>query len=348
MASSAIAPHSYEKVLVDVGFITAAEMRYHFFVTAHLGNVRVVVNDAGLVEQVNQFYPYGEATDMGQALPASVDNPYKWGGKEWDEDQGAYDFGARMYSAADARWTTMDPMSEKYYHISPYAYCAGDPVNLVDPDGRDWYSYIDENGTEQWQWIFGNTDPTYEDNNGIVWTRSSSNSVRLSVGGQDITLSQKDDGTLDMSMLEGIMTAGAFTAGEIGNVAEASNATFRMTNSKGNLDSHYYKSGWAKRNQYIKPSQISKVSTVGKGLSMAGRAVGVLNVGLSANNFFQSTTDEERIEHGLDITMGLVGFIPGVGTGLSLYWTVLGKKVYYEYTLPNIINGQPIKLPEPY
>ena len=56
-------------MLVDGGFITAADMRYHFFVTAHLGNVRVVVNDAGLVEQVNQFYPYGEATDMGQALP---------------------------------------------------------------------------------------------------------------------------------------------------------------------------------------------------------------------------------------------------------------------------------------
>ena len=29
------------------------------------------------------------------------------------------------------------PLSEKYYTSSPYAYCAGDPVNLVDPDGRD-------------------------------------------------------------------------------------------------------------------------------------------------------------------------------------------------------------------
>ena len=87
LASSAIGPHSYEKVLVDGGFITAADMHYHFFVTDHLGNVRVVVNDAGVVEQVNQFYPYGEATDMGQALPASVDNPHKWGGKEWNEGQ---------------------------------------------------------------------------------------------------------------------------------------------------------------------------------------------------------------------------------------------------------------------
>ena len=39
-----------------------------------------------------------------------------------------------LYSA---RWSTPDPLSEKYYSISPYAYCAGNPVNLVDPEGMD-------------------------------------------------------------------------------------------------------------------------------------------------------------------------------------------------------------------
>ena len=51
-----------------------------------------------------------------------------------------YDFGARMYSPSNMRWLTMDPLCEKYYSISPYAYCAGDPVNLVDPDGMQWYT----------------------------------------------------------------------------------------------------------------------------------------------------------------------------------------------------------------
>ena len=137
LVSSAIGPYSYEKVLVDDGFITAADMRYHFFVTDHLGNVRVVVNDDGVVEQVNQYYPYGESAEIGMPVQPTTDNPYKWSGKEWDEQQAAYDFGARMYSASDARWTTMDPLCEKYYTISPYAYCAGNPVNLVDPDGQD-------------------------------------------------------------------------------------------------------------------------------------------------------------------------------------------------------------------
>jgi RHS repeat-associated protein len=45
------------------------------------------------------------------------------------------DFGARQYSPALRRWMTPDPLSEKHYGISPYAFCNNNPVNLVDPDG---------------------------------------------------------------------------------------------------------------------------------------------------------------------------------------------------------------------
>ena len=38
-----------------------------------------------------------------------------------------------------SRWTTPDPLAEKYYGISPYAFCNNNPVNFVDPDGRSWY-----------------------------------------------------------------------------------------------------------------------------------------------------------------------------------------------------------------
>ena len=55
-----------------------------------------------------------------------------------------YDFGARWYDVAGVpMWTSVDPLSEKYYNASPYAYCAGDPVNRSDPDGLDWYKNDD-------------------------------------------------------------------------------------------------------------------------------------------------------------------------------------------------------------
>ena len=58
------------------------------------------------------------------------------------------DFGARVYDPRTAAWLSQDPLSEKYYSISPYAYCAGNPVNLVDPTGMS-------------TWVTQNADGTY-------------------------------------------------------------------------------------------------------------------------------------------------------------------------------------------
>ena len=51
------------------------------------------------------------------------------------------DFGARQYDPALPRWLTMDPLAEKYYGASPYMYCVGNPVCMVDPLGRDMYLF---------------------------------------------------------------------------------------------------------------------------------------------------------------------------------------------------------------
>ena len=52
-----------------------------------------------------------------------------------------------------ARFTTMDPLCEKYYSISPFAYCADNPVNWVDPQGDSvvvnyWGYIIDRKGED--------------------------------------------------------------------------------------------------------------------------------------------------------------------------------------------------------
>ena len=59
-------------------------------------------------------------------------------GKERDEETGYSYFGARyMDHELMTMWLSVDPMADKYPNISPYAYCAWNPVKLVDPDGRD-------------------------------------------------------------------------------------------------------------------------------------------------------------------------------------------------------------------
>ena len=51
-------------------------------------------------------------------------------------DLAKIDFGARFYDPYTARWTTPDPLASKYSSVSPYTYCANDPVNKFDPDGK--------------------------------------------------------------------------------------------------------------------------------------------------------------------------------------------------------------------
>lgn len=59
-------------------------------------------------------------------------------GKEKDSESGFHYFGARYYdSEALTGWLSVDPMADKYTSMSPYIYCAGNPVKLVDPDGEN-------------------------------------------------------------------------------------------------------------------------------------------------------------------------------------------------------------------
>ena len=79
----------------------------------------------------------------------------KYNGKEFDRTHGLdwYDYCARQYDPASGRFTSMDPLCEKYYNISPYSYCAGNPIRYVDPDGRAIYygqkgNYMGDDGED--------------------------------------------------------------------------------------------------------------------------------------------------------------------------------------------------------
>ena len=125
---------SLKRILVDGGYIENGV--YHFYVTGHLGNNYMVVNASGTIVQKNQYYPFGMsfADDVSPSA-----QPYKYNGKEQDQMHGLnqYDYSARNYDPVMGRFTTMDPLAEKYFSISPYAYCLNNPIKLVDPDGRD-------------------------------------------------------------------------------------------------------------------------------------------------------------------------------------------------------------------
>ena len=57
-----------------------------------------------------------------------------------------YDYGARQYNPVTARWDRVDPLCEKYYDVSPYVYCANNPIKLIDENGDSTRVYIETNG----------------------------------------------------------------------------------------------------------------------------------------------------------------------------------------------------------
>ncbi|WP_028903840.1 RHS repeat domain-containing protein [Prevotella sp. P6B4] len=65
-------------------------------------------------------------------------SPGTHNGKELDKMHGlnTYDYGARQHDPILARWDRIDPLCEKYYNVSPYAYCNNNPAIHIDKDGK--------------------------------------------------------------------------------------------------------------------------------------------------------------------------------------------------------------------
>lgn len=128
-------------LLTEAGYVTLADGKYHYYLQDHQGNNRVVVDEDGTVEEVNHYYPFGGVF----ASSANV-QPYKYNGKELEKPQQWYDYGARRYDAVLGRFTSQDPLAEKAYPWSPYAYCYDNPVLHVDPTGEFASPIFDLNG----------------------------------------------------------------------------------------------------------------------------------------------------------------------------------------------------------
>ena len=164
----------------------------------HLGSVRAVIDgDTGTVIEASDYYPFGKRIQVTAPVSepvggsqyasepavapvapatsvASTSSPNRWlfSGKESQSFLYAniplLDFGARMYNPTIARWTTADPLSEKYYGISPYVYCLGNPISIIDPNGMDIWT-MDEKGNVVWVKESDDHRLYYMNNDGLLY-----------------------------------------------------------------------------------------------------------------------------------------------------------------------------------
>jgi len=123
---------SYLTTLTNRQKDTCEAYWYH---TDHLGSSSWITDSAGNPVQHLHYLPWGE--DFVNQRTTDFSARFTFSAKERDPETGYSYFGSRYYSSDLSIWLSVDPMSDKYASLSPYVYCADNPVKLVDPNGED-------------------------------------------------------------------------------------------------------------------------------------------------------------------------------------------------------------------
>ena len=106
-----------------------------FYHSDHLGSTSYITDDKANITQYDAYLPYGEL--LVDEHSSSEEMPYKFNGKEFDEETSLYYYGARYMNPIASLWYGVDPLTETYENISPYIYCANSPIRYTDPKGME-------------------------------------------------------------------------------------------------------------------------------------------------------------------------------------------------------------------
>ena len=126
-----------------------------FYHSDHLGSTSYITDAKANITQFDAYLPYGEL--LVDEHSSSEEMPYKFNGKEFDQETGLYYYGARYMNPRTSLWYGVDPLAEKYPNISPYAYAFFNPIKFIDPNGESseeggWIGTTKSNKKTSWEW----------------------------------------------------------------------------------------------------------------------------------------------------------------------------------------------------
>jgi len=256
------------------------------------------------VIQYTQYYPSGLPWESN-----SGDNPglqhKKYNGKEFIEmnNYDTYDYGARGYYPAIGRFTTMDPLCEKYYSISPYAYCANNPVNRIDPDGREWKEKKDEEIAKQLQQQIASRDKSLAKQEQKINAQIDKigNNTKLSAEKRDQQIAKQKGKLEDVQTQRGQLS---------------------------NLDKGITQLGDSKMSYTFNTVEAGTTATLS---SMSDGTVVVNNYGTTGNRAHETI-------HAIQYDNGLIKFNP-LGSNNTLMQNPLGLEIQAYATEYSITNG---------
>lgn len=304
------------------------EFSFYFYNKDHVGNNREVVDQNGNIWQVTNYYPYGTPYSDPSATINSEYQPYKYNGKELDLMHGlnTYDYGARQYNSVLPMWDRIDPLAEKYYSVSPYAYCKNNPVNLIDvkglfPTEEEAWKYAKDHKVSlgnvhyaydrnEWFVAFGKDGGSYSTgyelerrfhekvSESSLWNKISDFNTDISTG----------LGFAGWGLAKPLSRSNAYVLKDItGRYVNSIKPTFRFRNIDIDLNLRY-------------------VNYIASGIETLGLTCGVVSGLMTGYEIWQGQKNLVG-EGGLDLIMTGVGFLPVYGWAVSSAY-FLGKSAF--------------------
>ena len=239
----------------------------------------------GLQIQENHYDPFG--LDLAGVNNASLGikplNQRKFNGKEFQPDLGLNwsDYGARMYDAQLALWHSVDPLSMKYYTVSPYNYCLNNPVNYIDPDGRD--VFIRYKGQD-----IKYDNGTLYNNNGTAYTGKTKGFLKTTVNALNEISNKSSTGSKLLTELQ----------------ASSNSFTIQKTSGKNEFNETNTRASVAKASSVLSPGSNPPPGGSGGVVSWNPSAGSVWEVGGSQAVKPVTNLAHELLGHGVDSNRG--------------------------------------------
>ncbi len=139
----------------------------YFYHTDALGSVIAMTSVNGVVEEKYRYSPFGRTTiydrSGSEIARSAIGNPYMFTARRLDEESGLYYYRARMNKPEIGRFLQTDPLG--YIDtINPYAYCANNPLNRIDPWGLNWLKFHDNQNLKSWDNFFDAMGQAFQHN----------------------------------------------------------------------------------------------------------------------------------------------------------------------------------------
>lgn len=127
------APSNPENAQPGYGYVagdTTELEETSYYHSDHFGSTSYVTDGDGNITKYEAYLPYGELFVDEHSSSESM--PYKFNGKQLDDETGLYYYGARYMNPVASIWYGVDPLLEKKMQVSPYNYCLDNPIRFID------------------------------------------------------------------------------------------------------------------------------------------------------------------------------------------------------------------------